>query len=70
MSLWLALTVKLSVLELHAFIAEVVNNFEFLLTQESGRIRREACAIMTPTVKGEVEKGSQLPLRVVVASRE
>ncbi|KAK0225366.1 cytochrome P450 [Armillaria fumosa] len=45
MSLWLALTVKLSVLELHAFMAEVVDNFEFLLTQESEKIRREACAI-------------------------
>ncbi|KAK0448606.1 cytochrome P450 [Armillaria borealis] len=61
---------RFAVLELHAFIAEVVNNFEFSLTQESERIRREACAIMTPTVKGEVEKGSQLPLRVVIASRD
>ncbi|KAK0475532.1 cytochrome P450 [Armillaria novae-zelandiae] len=61
---------RFAVLELHAFIAEVVNNFEFLLTQESEQIRREACIIMTPTVKGEVGKGSQLPLRVVVASRD
>ncbi|KAK0505318.1 cytochrome P450 [Armillaria luteobubalina] len=68
MSLWLVPTVKLSILELYAFMVEVVNNFEFLLTQKSEEIRREVCAIMTPTVKGEVEKGSQLPLRVVVAS--
>ncbi|PBK95281.1 cytochrome P450 [Armillaria gallica] len=61
---------RFAVLELHAFIAEVVNNFEFSLTQEYERIRREACAIMVPTVKGEVEKGSQLPLRVAVASRD
>ncbi|KAK0462488.1 cytochrome P450 [Desarmillaria tabescens] len=61
---------RFAVLELHAFITEVINNFEFSLTKESERIRREACGIMTPTVEGEVEKGSQLPLRVAVASRD
>ncbi|KAK0213326.1 cytochrome P450 [Desarmillaria ectypa] len=60
---------RFAVLELHAFITEVVNNFEFSLTKESERIRREACGIMAPTVEGEAEKGSQLPLRVAVASR-
>ncbi|PBK95280.1 cytochrome P450 [Armillaria gallica] len=60
---------RFAVLELHAFITEVVNNFEFSLTKESERIRREACGIMVPTVEGEMEKGSQLPLRVAVASR-
>ncbi|PBK73360.1 cytochrome P450 [Armillaria solidipes] len=60
---------RFAVLELHAFITEVVNNFEFSLTRESERIRREACGIMVPTVEGEMEKGSQLPLRVAVASR-
>ncbi|KAK0475520.1 cytochrome P450 [Armillaria novae-zelandiae] len=58
------------VLELHAFITETVNNFEFSLTKESERIRREACAIMAPTVNGQAEKGSQLPLRVTMASRD
>ncbi|KAK0475531.1 cytochrome P450 [Armillaria novae-zelandiae] len=60
---------RFAVLELHTFITEVVNNFEFSLTRESERIRREACGIMIPTVEGEVEKGSQLPLKVAVASR-
>ncbi|PBK99863.1 hypothetical protein ARMGADRAFT_1008346 [Armillaria gallica] len=48
---------------------EVVNNFEFSLTKKSEWIRREACGIMVPTVEGEMEKGSQLPLRVAIASR-
>ncbi|KAK0475530.1 cytochrome P450 [Armillaria novae-zelandiae] len=60
---------RFAVLELHAFITEIVNNFEFSLTRESERIRREPCGIMSPTVEGEVEKGSQLPLKVAVASR-
>ena len=68
---FVALIIKIhSVLELHAFITEAVNNFEFSLTKESERIRREACTIMTPTVKGQVDKGSQLPLRVTMASRD
>ncbi|KAK0453046.1 cytochrome P450 [Armillaria borealis] len=61
---------RFAVLELHAFITEVVNNFEFSLTKESKQIRRENCGIMAPTVEGEMEKGSQLPLRVAFASRD
>ncbi|KAK0462489.1 cytochrome P450 [Desarmillaria tabescens] len=61
---------RFAVLELHAFIVEVVNNFEFSLTKQSERIRREACGVMVPSVEGEVEKGSQLPLRVTAASRD
>ncbi|KAK0434770.1 cytochrome P450 [Armillaria borealis] len=61
---------RFAVLELHAFITEVVNNFEFSLTKESEQIRRENCGLMAPTVEGEMEKGSQLPLRVAFASRD
>ncbi|KAK0451196.1 uncharacterized protein EV420DRAFT_1646270 [Desarmillaria tabescens] len=45
-------------LEMHAFFAE--------LTTEAERTRREPCGIM----KGDVEKGVQLPLKVKLASRE
>ncbi|KAK0484070.1 cytochrome P450 [Armillaria novae-zelandiae] len=61
---------RFAVLELHAFITEVVNNFEISLTKESEQIRREACGAMVPTVEGEIEKGPQLPLRVAFASRD
>ncbi|KAK0462485.1 cytochrome P450 [Desarmillaria tabescens] len=61
---------RFAVLELHAFLVEAINNFEFSMTTEAERIRREACTVMTPTVEGAVEKGAQLPLRVAIASRE
>ncbi|KAJ7099339.1 cytochrome P450 [Mycena belliarum] len=61
---------RFAVLELQAFLIELISNFEFSLTPEAMRIRREACIVMVPTVEGEREKGTQLPLRVNVASRE
>ncbi|PBK80315.1 cytochrome P450 [Armillaria gallica] len=46
-------------------------DFEFAFVEGHGpdRIRRESCFAMTPTSAGEVEKGSKLPLRVKLASR-
>lgn len=61
---------KFAVLELQAFLVELIGTFEFSLTPESWKIRREGALVMIPTVEGEVEKGSQLPLRVRFASRE
>jgi hypothetical protein len=57
-------------LELQVFLVELVSNFEFHLTADAPRIRREACIIMVPTLEGEVNKGAQLPLRVSLASKE
>lgn len=61
---------KFALQELQAFIVELVANFEFSMTMESNMIRREACLVMVPTIEGQIEKGSQLPLRVRVASRD
>ncbi|KAJ7198475.1 cytochrome P450 [Mycena pura] len=61
---------RFAVLELQAFLIELVGNFEFSLTPEAMRIRREACIVMAPTVVGQRDKGTQLPMRVSVASRE
>lgn len=58
------------ILELQAFLIELLSNFEFSLTPEAMRVRREACIVMVPTVDGQREKGTQLPLRVSVASRD
>jgi hypothetical protein len=55
------------VIEIHAFLTEMVGKFDFALTDKSERVRREACLVMTPTVEGEVENGVQLELRVSVA---
>lgn len=66
MSLKLALH---RIVELQAFLVELVNNFEFSCTPEAGKIRREACTVMAPTIEGQVEKGTQMPLRIKVAER-
>ncbi len=58
-----------SVMELHAFMIELLSNFEFSFT-ETHDIRREACGVMTPTIEGQVEKGSQLPLKIRLAQRD
>jgi hypothetical protein len=57
------------VIEIQAFLTEIVGKFEFTLTEKSERIRREACLVMAPTLEGEVENGVQLALRVSVAPR-
>jgi hypothetical protein len=57
------------VIEIQAFLTEIVGKFEFAPTDKSELVRREASVLMTPTVEGEVEKGVQLPLRVSVALR-
>ncbi|KAJ7750121.1 cytochrome P450 [Mycena maculata] len=61
---------RFAVLELQAFLIELLSDFEFSLTPEAMRIRREACIVMVPTVEGRRDEGAQLPLRVTVASRE
>ncbi len=56
-------------MELHSFIVELVNSFEFSLTDgmDVSRVRRESCFFMLPTIEGEQEKGSQLHMKVRVA---
>ena len=61
---------KFALMELQVFAVELVGNFEFSLTPESQKIRREAALVMVPTVEGQLEKGAQLPLRVKIASRD
>lgn len=58
------------VIELQAFLVDLIGNFEFSLTPEAQRVRREAAGVMTPTIEGQVEKGTQLPLRISVALRD
>ena len=59
-------------MELQAFLAELVVNFEFNLAPDVDptKIRREACFAMTPTMKGEEEKGSQLKMTVKLVSED
>ncbi|KAJ3807307.1 cytochrome P450 [Lentinula aff. lateritia] len=60
---------RFAVIELQAFIVELLSNFEFSATPKIDKIRREAALVMVPTIEGELEKGSQLPLRVTFAPK-
>ncbi|KAL0956199.1 hypothetical protein HGRIS_002356 [Hohenbuehelia grisea] len=61
---------RFAIVEMQAFLTELVTNFEFGLTDATKRLRREACLVMLPTLEGEVEKGEQLPLQVTIAPRD
>ncbi|KAJ3892341.1 cytochrome P450 [Lentinula edodes] len=61
---------RFAVLELQAFLVELIRNFEFEATPALERIRREAAFVMTPTIEGELGKGSQMPLKVAFSARD
>lgn len=62
---------RFAVLESMTYIVELVNRFEFAMTEVAAKnLRREACLVMLPTVEGEVHKGEQLPLQVTIAQRD
>ena len=55
-------------LEMQAFLVELVNNFEFALAVPHDRIFKEPAAAMTPMIKGEREKGVQMPYIIKAAA--
>ncbi|KIK60492.1 hypothetical protein GYMLUDRAFT_609833 [Collybiopsis luxurians FD-317 M1] len=55
---------RYAVTELHAFIVVLIRNFELEPTPELFKIRRASALGIVPTIEGEMDKGSQLPLRV------
>ncbi|KAJ8585147.1 cytochrome P450 [Rhizopogon salebrosus TDB-379] len=60
---------RFAVIEMQAFLTELVGKFEFTLTDTSARVQRGACLVMAPTLEGEVENGVQMKLRVSAAPR-
>ncbi|KAK0202327.1 cytochrome P450 [Desarmillaria ectypa] len=60
---------RFAVLEMEMFLIQLVGNFEFSLAEDKD-IRREAAFVMTPTMEGEIEKGSLLRLKIKVAQME
>lgn len=52
---------------MQTFIVELIGTFDLSLKHEAEIIRREACFVMTPTVEGQREKGTQLELVVKMA---
>ncbi|KAF5357736.1 hypothetical protein D9757_011950 [Collybiopsis confluens] len=61
---------RFAVVELQAFIVELLSNFEFFKTPQIDKIRPEMAIAVVPTVEGESEKGTQLPLKVTFAPTE
>ncbi|KAF5346231.1 hypothetical protein D9758_011315 [Tetrapyrgos nigripes] len=61
---------RFAVFEAQCFLVELINNFEFSLTQESESVRREPYLAMLPTIEGELDKGPQLILKVSVSEKE
>lgn len=57
-----------SVIEMQVFLVEIFRNFEVSLAVPAQKIRREAAGAMVPTIDGEVEKGSQLPVCIRLAA--
>jgi len=61
---------KFAMIEIQAFLVELVGSFEFELTPEARNIIPAPATVSIPTVEGQLEKGPQLPLRLRIASRE
>ena len=55
---------------MQAFLVELVNNFEFEMTEDSSNIKRVPSFVMVAMVRGQEEKGVQMPLRVKFAPPE
>ncbi|KIK60887.1 hypothetical protein GYMLUDRAFT_244040 [Collybiopsis luxurians FD-317 M1] len=57
---------RFTVAELQAFIVVLLRNFQLESTPKLAGIRRESALTMVPTIEGELDKGSQLPLKVTL----
>ncbi|KAF4603148.1 hypothetical protein EYR38_003553 [Pleurotus pulmonarius] len=60
---------RFAILELQAFLVELVGTYEISLTQEAKNIRREPCGTMTPFIEGQSGREAHLPLKVKLALR-
>ena len=63
-------SLPLRIYEVQAFLTELVSNFQFDLTEEVDRICKTTAIVMVPTLKDELSKGVQMPLRVSLAPRD
>jgi len=57
-------------LEIQAFLVGLVNHFELEMTKESNNIKRVPSFVMVAMVRGQEEKGVQMPLKVKFALPE
>ncbi|KDQ64165.1 hypothetical protein JAAARDRAFT_201556 [Jaapia argillacea MUCL 33604] len=61
---------RFAMVEMETFLLNLVNNFEFSLTDESKRVTRQSALVMVPMVEGKLDEGAQLPLKVTIAPRD
>ncbi|KAF9804981.1 hypothetical protein IEO21_09249 [Rhodonia placenta] len=61
---------KFALYEMQAFLFVLVSRFQFSLTEDISRLRREYAGSLVPMLEGEVEKGAQLPLGVSLAEQQ
>lgn len=54
---------------MQAFVFELVSGLKFEVMEKTALIRRENCLVTLPMVRGEEQKGNQLPLGVSIISR-
>jgi hypothetical protein len=61
-----------SLIEMHMFLVTLIRQFEFALPDNAPKIesRRPATTNITPIVKGEEHKGTQLPLKITRLENE
>ena len=52
------------------FLVELGNRFEFEMTEDSSNIKRVPLFVMVAMVRGQEEKGVQMPLKVKFAPPE
>ncbi len=53
--------------EFQAFLAELVSTYEFALTEDAKRIRRELHGVMVPFIEGQTDQEAHLSLKVSFA---
>ena len=56
-----------SLMEMQTFLVELLNHFEFGMTEDATKVRRQASLVMVATIRGQEEKGVQMPLKVKFA---
>ncbi|KAF9801427.1 hypothetical protein IEO21_10111 [Rhodonia placenta] len=61
---------KFALYEMQTFLFVLVSRFQFSLTEDTSRLRREYAGSLVPTLEGEVERGAQLPLSVSLAEQQ
>ena len=51
---------------MQSFVFELISRLKFEAMEKTALIRRENCLVTLPMVRGEEQKGNQLPLRISI----